>query len=177
MVHHSWTVQAKYWCPMTDQGKVITRFPLHLLTKQSINAISTRFYSRQMFSVPGLTTSASWFNLGEGLATCRAEAVFSPSDMLSFWVLVLETTALPIDLLSLYAMFSQSMSQGNLILCLFLNNYAYICTWIIRNLKETVLKIIITWLTLGKQKIKANEIYWGNKRVNKILPKINRPRS
>ena len=42
----------------------------------------------------------------------------------------------------------------------FFINYAYICTWIRQNLKETVLKSIITWPTLGKQNMQTKEVYY-----------------
>ena len=42
----------------------------------------------------------------------------------------------------------------------FFINYAYICMWIRQNLKETVLKSIITWPTLGKQNMQTKEVYY-----------------
>ena len=35
-----------------------------------------------------------------------------------------------------------------------------LCKWIRQNLKETVLKRIITWPTLGKQNMQAKEVYY-----------------
>ena len=48
--------------------------------------------------------------------------------------------------------------RWNFILCFF-HNYAYICTWMRENLKETVLQIIITWPALWKQNIQAKGAY------------------
>ena len=56
-------------------------------------------------------------------------------------------------LFSLYVLFSQKRSQGNLTLCFF-RNYAHICTRIIRNLKETVLWVL------------SHDIHWENKTYN-----------
>ena len=62
-----------------------------------------------------------------------------------------------IELFSLYVLFSQKRSRGNLTLCLVIN-YAYLCTWIWRNLKETVPQSIITWPVLWKQNVQAKEV-------------------
>ena len=54
--------------------------------------------------------------------------------------------------------FSPMKLRWNFTLCFF-HNYAYICTWMRENLKDTVLQIIITWPALWKQNIQAKGAY------------------
>ena len=71
-----------------------------------------------------------------------------------------------IDLFTLYVLFSQKRSQGNLSLSLFRINYAQICTWIGRNLKGQFCSVL------------SHDLYWENKtyKVKRSIPGLKSDR-
>ena len=71
-----------------------------------------------------------------------------------------------IDLFTLYVLFSQKRSQGNLSLSLFRINYAQICAWIRRNLKGQFCSVL------------SHDLYWENKtyKVKRSIPGLKSDR-